>query len=103
MADVKLTKAQQALLDYMVEQDKRFDDQRQWSGGDLIPYYQARHDAKLEPKFRGYATTRRRHAWRRSGGTALMRLAETGAIAQRKLSWGVPQYVVTDLGRELAS
>jgi hypothetical protein len=115
--DHKPTKAQRALLLWMIEQedkrDQRFNQRVEWSGGDLIDYYSERAVAKriadleargqeVKPwdhdgyRLGGYAN----HGWRRAGGTALANLRNRGFVRFVRFVWGVPQYVITDTGRQ---
>jgi hypothetical protein len=75
-------------------------------GGDLIPYYEARHDTAAAlgaarrgvPHTTGHHTTGRLHSWRRNGGLQLRRMFEAGLLRQRSISWGTPLYDVTAEG-----
>lgn len=126
----KPTKAQRALLTWLVAAEKTALEYRAslpaprrrqgdvlWTGGDLIPYYSgraverelARYAARGETppewaysgyRLGGYAN----HGWRRAGGTALKRCAAAGYLVDVGLTaHGVPQYTLTDEGREVGN
>ncbi len=114
------TKAQAELLAWMIAAEERrmtdFQGMRNdsWSGGSLIDFYAARHMAEtlLDRERRNVviqdwmldvsltAGSPRSHAWRRAGGTALKNLAARGFANLTHYNYGVPQYVLTELGRK---
>lgn len=95
------TKAELAALRYLFG-DKGERGRSHISGGSLIDYYSRRWDDAHEsrPEWRGMHTSRRRHSWRRQGGTILGRCWRKGLLDIHAHSYGVPQYRLSEYGRE---
>lgn len=111
------TKAQAELMRYMVEVEegagtmvRMTSHGRLWRGGDLIDYYRARRLRETGIDVGSHSLTLmamhetagspRTHAWRRAGGTALKNLAGRGWVEFVHWVHGVPEYELTDAGRD---
>lgn len=110
----ELTKAQRELLTWLIDAEQRHHAAREregypwraceFSGGDLIAYYEARERVKLEAKGYNWTPTGgyANHGWRRTGGLQLRRLADKGMLRRTQIVWGTPHYVLTEAGRAAA-
>lgn len=114
------TKAQHDVLVHLVAEEERrqrptrdvtgSSQEIEYSGGDLIDYYHQRYLRSITSTAESTlwlaphltAGSPRSHAWRRAGGTVLKRLADDGYMEFVQFVYGVPQYVLTDKGREEA-
>lgn len=62
----------------------------EFSGGDLVEYYRRRSASQYY---------RADDGWRRAGGSMLARLADKGFVEMVRFAYGVPQYKLTEKGR----
>lgn len=110
----KPTKAQRQLLEWMVMQELKELSHRAlvpararqgepvtFRGGDLMAYYSAKNRREGRHTYGTHGGGYAGHGWRRAGGTALMHLQRFGFARVVRWPHGVPEYVLTDAGREI--
>lgn len=105
---MKITKAQEEIVRFLygVVLNGGHAMRSEFSGGDLVDFYHARWIAKYQDgkEILGgiWPTTSRSHAFRRTGGLQLRRLADAGVLEMVGYNHGVPYYEFSEAGDELA-
>lgn len=103
---VKPTKAQGEILTYLYYNSGQQD--RIVSGGDLVEFYHKRRTERNVARYQAkdkdpplwltgitYPTTPTAHAYRRTGGLQLRRMAEAGLMNDCGFHRGIPQYEIS--------
>lgn len=109
-----VTAAHRAVLAWLAKNEQLDNDGLR--GGTLIDYYVQRHrDADLaryaargeeppewvtQPHHTGGSP--KVHSWRRTGGRLLQNMADAGLATRTGISWGTPEYRLTEEGKRIA-